>query len=263
MPKSGQPLNRYPVSGNRLVSLPSPKYYFMSSFFRSFVFLIFTTCAFAQTPVGKDAKLQIKHTADFEVTGDGTGPAWNATDWITLSRIKGSSPYITRVKLLYSDTGIYALYHCEDKKIIATIQADFSNLWKEDVIEIFFWPDESFPIYLEYELSPLNYELVILVPNLNGHAAGWMPWNYKGAKKTKKATKIIHDENENTTAWIGEFFIPYALLRPLQNVPPKKGTQWRANIYRIDYDDTESYWSWQPVNNNFHEYQKYGTIVFD
>jgi hypothetical protein len=238
----------------------------MNSLLRYVLFIfaiIFGDKALSQSPVGKEAMLHIKPTADFEVTGDGKSPTWNATEWVNLSRIKGSSPYATRVKLLYSDKGIYALYHCEDKKITATLKEDFTSLWKEDVIEIFFWTDEAFPIYLEYELSPLNYELAILVPNLNGQASGWTPWNYKGAKKTRKATNILKDSNDNTIGWTGEFFIPYALFRPLQNVPPKKGTTWRANIYRIDYDDTESYWAWQPVNNNFHEYLKYGTFVFD
>lgn len=236
---------------------------------RPLTYLILFSClplkmVFAQPVSGKDARLHIKQTADFEVTGEGNNRAWNKTEWITLSRIKGTSSYNTRVKLLYSDKGIYALYHCEDKKINATLQQDFTSLWKEDVIEIFFWPDETFPIYLEYELSPLNYELAILVPNLNGRSAGWTPWNYTGDKKTRKATKIITDASGNTTAWIGEFFIPYALMRPLQHVPPEKGTEWRANIYRIDYDEaTSSYWSWQPVDNNFHEFRKYGTFVFD
>src|SRR5688500_5005022 len=133
----------------------------------------------AQDITGKNAKLHLKHTPDFEITGEGNDPAWDAADWITLSRIKGTSPYATRAKLLYSAKGIYALYHCEDKKINATLQEDFTSLWREDVIEIFFWPDESFPIYLEYELSPLNYELAILVPNLNRQSAGWPPWNYQ------------------------------------------------------------------------------------
>lgn len=217
----------------------------------------------AQSPTGKDAQLHIRHTNDFEVTGNGTDPFWDSTEWLPLSRIKGTSSYQTRVKLLYSEKGLYALYHCEDKKINATLQEDFASLWREDVIEIFFWPDESFPIYLEYELSPLNYELAILVPNLNGQSAGWTPWNYRGQKKTRKATRVLKDEKGNTTGWIGEFFIPYALLRPLQNVPPTKGTQWRANVYRIDYDEGEAYWSWQPINKSFHEFEKYGTFVFE
>jgi hypothetical protein len=230
-----------------------------------FVVLLVSHCSLiAQPATGKQATLRIQPTKDFEVTGEGTDPYWNATEWTTLSRIKGSSPYETRVKLLYSETGIYALYHCEDKKITATLQEDFASLWREDVIEIFLWPDENFPIYLEYELSPLNYELIILVPNLNGEASGWTPWNYRENKRTRKATSVLEDNDRAPTAWIGEFFIPYALMRPLQNVPPKKGTQWRANIYRIDYDEAESsYWSWQPVKESFHEFEKYGTFVFD
>ena len=229
------------------------------------VFVLFQgSFSLAQTGTGKEANLPIRHTDDFEITGEGKDPAWKTADWTTLTRIKGSSAYQTKVKLLYSEKGIYALYHCEDAKITATLKEDFLSLWREDVIEIFFWPDESYPIYLEYELSPLNYELAILVPNFNGQSSGWMPWNYRGQKKTRKGTHIEQNEKGDTTAWIGEFFIPYALLRPLQNVPPTKGTRWRANIYRIDYDETESsYWSWQPVNNNFHEFQKYGTFVFD
>jgi hypothetical protein len=228
------------------------------------IFLLISCSRLIAQPTGKEASLHIQATKDFEITGTGTDAAWNTTDWIPLSRIKGSSLYKTSVKLLYSDKGIYALYHCEDKKITATLQEDFVSLWREDVIEMFFWTDENFPIYLEYELSPLNYELVILVPNLNGQASGWTPWNYKGQKKTRKATHILQDDNGKPTSWTGEFFIPYALLRPLQNVPPKKGTQWRANIYRIDYDEPESsYWSWQPIQESFHEFEKYGTFVFD
>ena len=55
-----------------------------------------------------------------------------------------------------------------------------------------------------------------------------------------------------------------ALLSPLQNVPPKPGTQWRANFYRMDYDDGKATrWTWVPVGNSFHEYEKFGTLVFE
>ena len=43
---------------------------------------------------------------------------------------------------------------------------DFLDLYNEDVVEVFLWPDESFPVYFEYEVSPLNYELPIIIPKL-------------------------------------------------------------------------------------------------
>ena len=46
--------------------------------------------------------------------------------------------------------------------------ADNLDIYNEDVVEVFLWTDESTPLYFEYELSPLNYELPIIVPNNEG-----------------------------------------------------------------------------------------------
>lgn len=204
----------------------------------------------------------IKKTANFDISGSGSASEWQTTDWIPLEKRRGEADYITRAKLLYSDSGIYGLFSCTDEKITATLKEDFSNLWTEDVIEIFFWPDESVPLYFEYELSPLNYELAILVPNMDGTFLGWKPWQYEGDRKTRHATKISGDKDK-PTGWLAEFFIPFSLLQPLRNVPPEKGDQWRMNMYRIDYDKKYTSWSWKPVQKNFHDYERFGVIKFD
>lgn len=207
--------------------------------------------------------LIVNKTNDFAITGDGSATNWNATDWVILTQQKNKEPhYETRFKILYSDSGIYCLYYCEDRKITATFEEDFSDLWHEDVIEAFFQPNESVPLYLEYELSPLNKELAILVPNFNGNFFGWRPWHYEGDRKTKHAT-YVEKNGEKTVSWYAEFFIPYALLKPLQNVPPGKGTKWRANFYRIDHDNGATDWSWKLVRTNFHDYERFGIILFE
>ena len=207
--------------------------------------------------------LKVKHTSDFEIKGDGSANNWNSSEWLELSKSRdGGVPYKTEVKMLYSDSGIYCLYHCEDNKITATMKGDFLDLWNEDVVEAFFWPDESEAIYFEYELSPLNYELPILVPNNKGKFLGWRPWHYEGGRQTKHAIHI-NKNGKVITSWTAEFFIPYSLLTPLNNVPPQKGTYWRANFYRIDYDKGESSWVWQQVVKNFHDYELFGHLVFE
>jgi len=142
------------------------------------------------------------------------------------------------------------------------MKEDFLDLWHEDVVEAFFWTDESVPIYFEYELSPLNYELPILVPNFNGKFLGWRPWHYEGRRRTKHLTRI-NGAGDDVNSWTAEFFIPYSLLAPLHNVPAQKGTRWRANFYRIDHDNGESSWYWQKIMKNFHDYQLFGQLVFD
>jgi hypothetical protein len=49
------------------------------------------------------------------------------------------------------------------------------------------------------------------------------------------------------------FFISFELLEPLNNVPAKKGRQWRANFYRIDYDRNPVYSGWQLTRESFHD----------
>ncbi|MFI5187585.1 MAG: carbohydrate-binding family 9-like protein [Chitinophagales bacterium] len=208
--------------------------------------------------------LKVKHTPDFEIKGDGSAANWNSSEWLELPQRNGTGiSYETRLKMLYSDSGFYCLYYCEDNKITATMKEDFLDLWNEDVVEAFFWTDESVPMYFEYELSPLNYELPILVPNLNGKFLGWRPWHYEGSRKIKHATHI-NKNGDAITSWAAGFFIPYSLLKPMNNVPPQKGTRWRANFYRIDYDKGESTWQWQKVRKQtFHDYEIFGQLVFE
>ena len=223
--------------------------------------------ASANTQTEPRPTLQVKPTDDFEVTGAGEQAAWRATEWTALRRREsGGHPYESRFKMLYSNTGLYFLMEGTDRKLTATMTEDFMDLWHEDVFEVFLWPDERSPIYLEYEISPLNHELPILVPNYNGQFLGWRPWHFEGERATRKATSIIGGPKTSGAAiegWRAEFFIPYAVMKPLQNVPPKAGTRWRANFYRMDYDDGKNtQWDWARVGETFHEYQKFGELVF-
>ena len=212
-------------------------------------------------------RLTVKATADFEVTGSGDHAAWKAADWTPLRRRQPDGhPYDTRFKMLYSDTGLYFLMDGTDRKLTATMNEDFMDLWNEDVYEVFLWTDERHPIYFEYEISPLNKELPILIPNFGGRFLGWRPWHYEKDRLIRKATSISGGPKQSGAAiqgWRAEFFIPYALLTPLQNVPPKPGTRWRANFYRMDHDDgTRTQWEWAAVGKTFHEYEKFGELLF-
>jgi len=211
--------------------------------------------------------ITVSQCEDFEVTGDGSSDQWGKTQWIDIpQRVEKPETYRTRAKVLYSETGIYFLFDCQDKVLKATITEDNMDLWEEDVVEVFLWTEEDFPVYFEYEISPLNYELPIIVPNYNGSFYGWLPWHYEGDKRTQHATSTRGGKkkpNAEIEAWMAEFFIPYKLLAPLQNVPPVSGTKWRANMYRIDYDQGQTTFTWQKISKRFHEYKKFGTFIFE
>jgi hypothetical protein len=209
----------------------------------------------------------IKKCSDFTITGKGLAVSWENTEWINLKKqVPDSSGYTTKVKVLYSGTGMYFLFTSSDKKITSSMKSDNLNLWEEDVVEVFLWTDENFPVYFEYELSPFNYELPIMVPNNKGNFLGWLPWHYEGDRRTRHATSVEGGKLESggaITGWTAEFFIPYKLLTPLGNVPPSSGTKWRANLYRIDHDNGELPFAWQVTTSTFHEYNKFGTFIFE
>ena len=207
--------------------------------------------------------MTVKKTKDFSLTGLGDAAAWKTTSFTKLQKKSTTGVnYTTQFKILYSDSGIYCLYICEDSLITSTLREDFADLYNEDVVEDFFLTDEKSVLYFEYELSPWNYELPILVPNYNGKFLGWRPWHYEKERRTRHAASI-NKQAGKVVGWTAEFFIPYVLLSPLENVPPKAGTKWRANFYRIDYDKGGHYWSWKPTGLSFHEYKKFGTIIFE
>lgn len=246
-------------------------------FFNSVICILISFSSFACTGTtqpgnakatnAEPGTLMIRKCRDFKVTGDGSSDEWKSTTWVDLVQQGPEyASYSTKTKVLYSETGIYFLFDCEDKKLTSTIKGDQQNIYTEDVVEVFLWTEESFPVYFEYELSPLNYELTIMVPNYNGKFFGWLPWHYEGDKLTQHETSVSGGKRESGNAvngWKAEFFIPYKLLAPLPNVPPVPGTKWRANMYRIDYDDGTAHYAWQKTGKSFHEYSKFGTFIFE
>ncbi len=223
--------------------------------------------------------LRVRSTVDFEVTGDGQNEAWSKTEWQSLYRRNGAGLPLaeetsnrSRVKLLYSATGLYVLLDGADKKLTATFDRDGAHLWEEDCFEVFLWPDEKQPNYFEYEISPLGFELPLLMSNQNGKLFRWQPWSFDEERQgiprqVRKATSITGGPKQSgadISGWTAEVFLPYHLLQPLNNVSPKSGTTWRANFYRMDHDNGRtSAWSWAPVGRSFHEIQKFGTLTFE
>ena len=218
----------------------------------------------AQTPAAP--VLDVPHIQDFAVNGQGDAAAWEGVPWTPLNARRGAAnaPQ-TRIKVAWSETGLYVLMHAADARLTATFEEDFADLWTEDVFEAFLWPDERDTIYFEYEISPLGRELPILIPNLDGRFLGWRPWHYGGDRRVRHATSTSGGRKEpgaSIQAWRAEVMIPFALLRPLRNVPPSSGSLWRANFYRVDYDAGTVQWDWARVGASFHEFRSFGTLQF-
>lgn len=213
--------------------------------------------------------LTIGKSRDFEIIGKESA-AWANAPWHALSRVgNGKSAYESRFKVLYSAKGLYFLFFCEDQQLTCTIKKDNQNIFTEDVIEVFLWPYEPTPTYFEYEISPLNKQLPIMVNNHEGAFHGWLPFHPEDPARTVLHATSVQGGPKRSMAkiesWMCEFFLPFGLMRGLGNAQPKAGTIWRANMYRIDYDkDPTSQWAWcTKTGGNFHNYKDFGTVTFE
>jgi len=214
-----------------------------------------------------DTPLVIRRCVDFIMSGKGNNPEWQKTKWVPLNQIdKTGKQHETKIKILYSATGLYVLYSGKDETITSSFKNDFENLYEGDVFEVFFHPEPSEPIYFEYEISPLNKELVLLISNRKGKFGRWMPWHYEQNKVVKKVhlTGGEMKTGSQIQGWSAELFFPYPLLNLLNNVPPRSGMRWNANFCRLDYDSGKmSKWSWSPIKVSFHEFEKYFPVQFE
>ena len=199
---------------------------------------------------------------DFELDGTGQATAWGRAEWLLVPAVDGAPTHQTRAKLLHSPAGLYCLFDCADDRITCTDLRDGDDLWTEDVVEMFLWPDGSQRVYFEYELSPRGQELALLVSNDGTTFMGWSPWHYEGERRVRRATALR--EGGNGTGWSAEFFVPFALLRGLGQVPPTTGTRWRANLCRVDHDGgTPRLFSWsEAITTTFHAIDRFNTLVF-
>ena len=213
--------------------------------------------------------LNIARVRDFKITGTGSAAAWRKTLWQPLTRVaEGDLHYPTKAKVLYSTTGIYFLFDCVDRKLTCTLTDDFTDIYNEDVVEVFLWPDRRQNLYFEYEASPLGVQLPILVPNHKGMFFGWRPWHFEHGRLTRLKTSVRGGAKRRMArvrGWTAEFFIPFALLKGLGNTPPSPGTVWHANMYRIDYDQLpQTHWAWSSATGRtFHDFYNFGIFKFE
>jgi len=211
--------------------------------------------------------LALPSVEDFRVTGDGGESVWAKCDWNDLGRVgEGPGRFASRFKAAWSSRGFYFLFDGADARLTCSGLPDLADLFREDVVELFLWPDEKHPVYFEYEISPLGAQLPVLVSNNGGRFHGWLPWHYEGERRCRVETVVRGGKREPgaaVTGWSAECFIPFALFAGVC-APPRPGDLWRANFCRIDYDEEAcTHWAWDTRTGvNFHDHHNFGRIRF-
>lgn len=232
------------------------------------------------TPAQPDIPLVIPKVADGELTGSGMQPFWETIPWQSMTKLDGGGPdYTSRFKMAYSNTGIYVLFEGQDSLVSTTYTEDFGELWKGDVFEVFFHPDQAEHLsnnnkggkttsYVEYEINALGKELVLFLNRRDGKVQSRYPSRYEGARRISKAVHMQKSSGSGTATiekWSAEIYFPFILLTDAIHTVPTSGTVWHANFCRIDHDSGHPVkWSWSPgITRSFHELAAFLEITFE
>jgi hypothetical protein len=214
-------------------------------------------------------EVRIPRTADFVFSPRQVSASWDALSWQDvgpLGELVGDAP-VTRMKMQYSDTGLYVLVAGAARTINCTLKADFARLYEEDVVEVFVMPDPWQRMYLEYELSPLGYDVSLRVANHMGRFQGYQPWRTPDDWCVRKQVIVsggVAASGASISGWTMEIMIPFALCGPIASVPPRSGSVWYGNVCRIDTEGgRRRLMAWSaPRGASFHDYPRFGKLVF-
>ena len=132
-----------------------------------------------------------------------------------------------------------------------------TNLWEEEVVEVFIDADDDQHSYIELEINPRNTLFDAFVLNRNKKHWLMRDWTMEGIEHA-----VAFDED----GWTVEMRLPMREFSEAPHLPPEIGDVWRVNLYRIDRSDDPTrpeMTSWSPIGRyDFHESSAFGRLRF-
>jgi hypothetical protein len=189
------------------------------------------------------------------VLADGAVVPWVGLPALELhENTTGAAPaQRTSVKVAWTAGELRVLFRCEDMRPWATMTKRDAPLYEEEVVEVFIDPVGDLATYFEIEVNPLNAVLdLVLRRNRSGYAKDFS-WR---CDDLRTAARVMD------SSWTVELAIPF---RSLVAAPPKAGSQWRINFYRIDrpLEKPRELSAWSPTRlGTFHVPERFGVLEF-
>jgi hypothetical protein len=171
----------------------------------------------------------------------------------------------TTARLLWDDTYLYVAFTCKDPDIWGTLHARDSQLWDEEVVEVFLDANHNGQLYFEFEVSPRNVQLdLIALKRPQQPLQLFIEWDCPGWQTAAQIDGTLDDRSDIDRGWTMEMAIPLAEIRTAPR-PPQPGDVWRMGLYRIERPRDESMYliAWSPtLAATFHVPERFGYLAF-
>ena len=172
--------------------------------------------------------------------------------------------YTTIAQVFHDAENLYIAFKVNDLDIHSSYTQRDELLWEEEAVEVFIDTDQQPNDYVEVQVSPKNilYDSYIVDP-VNIDVAATKKYNLKGIKTAVKVNGTTNNRKDQDQSWTVEMAIPFNEL--INDFHPDLLTNfsWKINFYRLNLDKSPiRAMAWSPTQGNFHQPEKFGTIIF-
>ncbi|MCM8764216.1 MAG: carbohydrate-binding family 9-like protein [Candidatus Omnitrophica bacterium] len=198
-------------------------------------------------------------------------PAWKKAIPINFFKIVSLDEplFSTMAYCLYDKNYIYFAFVCKDRDIWATLKNRDSQLWDQDIVEIFLKFDYSDDSFYEFQISPKNTVLdaFVLRRLREKMFTRFAEWNCAGFKSAVKVKGTLNNWLDDDDCWCVEVAIPFKSLLSNGRTPAKNDV-WLINLGRYDYSvyfekGFETSTSSAITKFDFHRYEEWSFLKFN
>jgi len=207
-------------------------------------------------------------TGPIEIDGRIEEPAWGKAQavtfqfpWEKASRLRCK----TIARALWDDKDLYISFDCpDDPDLTARYTRRDDPTYEEDTVEVFIMADPNQPTsYIGLEMNCLGtlYDYLVVQKRL------YAQFDLKGVRLKARINGTVNRSDDHDRGWSLEVMIPLEDFKELTpRFPPKPGTVWRFNLYRLDgLEPDRQYSLWSDVKTpapNYHVPGRFGYLVF-
>jgi len=205
-------------------------------------------------------KLEVSKTSSpIKIDGKLDEPAWVAAQEVKLvDPVNGAQVTpVTSMKVLWDEQNLYVAFESEDDNLMCTYTRRDDPLYDQDAVEVFLDPDGDKKNYYEFEVCPSNQVFDSFLAEYRRNKNDWT----SGMKSAVVIDGTLNNSEDTDKKWTAEIAIP---VKDIGVSSIKEGDKWKANFFRLDTAKAgrKSY-SWSPPrNNDFHNLERFGEIIF-
>jgi len=188
---------------------------------------------------------------------------WEWIKPVPLGDNLGHEPrFKTWVKTAWLDTHLYLAFWGEDNDAWSTYFHHDDPLYRQEVFEFFFSPNDDVGRYYEIEWNPND---AVFDGKIEFHGEERRLDTLWHAEGMRSIANIERKEDGSPKAWSCEAAIPFSCIDRLEHAP-RDGDRWRVNFFRIDmptHDYPQELYAWSPtLVANFHKPEAFGQLIF-